>query len=169
MTKHRDKTAAEAKFTEFHRFPPRKLGEFADGFAIPRIVYHAGAGRWVTYRSDKTDPETLKKPRAPINYIHEHNAGVGYYLSSPTEHTTKRCDVPERFIEVDALALLGINLGYCFVTDDGEEIEAVSTKPKPELYATPDGKCLLVVQSKKKVLAMAWGGALGVFARGIDG
>jgi hypothetical protein len=50
---------------------------------------------------------------------------------------------------------------------DGREAEGRA--PLPDLCCTPDGKCLLVVQGKRKVLAMMWGGALGVFARGIDG
>lgn len=162
---HADADAAVAKYQEFHRFAPKKLGEFSSGFAIPARVRLCGKGKWVTYRSDKVDPATLKRPRKPVDYIHDFDAGVLVHM---TKGKGDLVDVPEEFRHVDALVLLGQNLGFCFETDDAE-IEAVSTPPLPELYATPDGHCLLVVQSKRDVKAMIWGGALGVFARGIDG
>lgn len=162
---HADADAAVAKYQEFHRFAPKKLGEFSSGFAIPARVRLCGKGKWVTYRSDKIDPATLKKPRNPVDYIHDFDAAVLVHM---TKGKGDLVDVPEEFRHVDALVLLGQNLGFCFETDDAE-IEAVSTPPLPELYATPDGHCLLVVQSKRDVKAMIWGGALGVFARGIDG
>lgn len=166
----RGEQEAIAKYEEFHRFRPRKIGSFGKGFHIPSVVYRAGKGTWVTYQSDKVDPSTLRLPRRPVDYIHEHGAGVTYYLPVANEHTERgKIAVPERFVEAEALTCLGKNLGYCFINEDGEEIEARSTRPYPELYATPDGKCLLVIQSKKTVTAMAWGGGLGVFARGIDG
>ena len=111
------------------------------------------------------DPSTLKKPKRPIDYIHEHDAGVETYIKDPHPDT----DVPEEFTDVGALVKLGDCLGFCVVGCDGEEVEAEATSPLPELYSTPDGKCLFVIQSKKDVLAASWGGALGVYARGIDG
>lgn len=164
-----DRAAAVEKYEEFHRFKPKKIGDFGPGFSIPKVVYEGGKAKWVTYRSDKVDPSTLKKPKSPIDYIHEHDAGVVCYLAAQGLHATKKVAVPEEFRDIGALVRLGTNLGFCFVDADGEEIEAVSQAPMPELYSTPDGKCLFVVQSKRSVIAMEWGGALGVFARGIDG
>lgn len=151
------------KYEEFHRHAPKRVGEFARSFRIPTSLRRAGASKWVTYRSDKVDPETLRRPRNPINYIHEHNAGVVTYLPDGDGAVTQ---VPERFRVSDgALVLLGTCLGFCF----GDDVEATAAAPKPDLYCTPCGKCLIVVQSRESVLAMMWGGALGVFARGIDG
>jgi hypothetical protein len=67
---------------------------------------------------------------------------------------------------------LGKCLGYDFRDPkypDDDPIQAVAQDPLPELYCIPSGKVLLVVQDKRQLLAAIWGGALGVFARGIDG
>lgn len=151
------------KYEEFHRHAPKRVGMFAREFKIPERIARAGESKWVTYRSDKVDPETLRRPRKPINYIHEHHAGVVTYLTSASHG--KMTEVPSRFrFDDGALVLLGSCLGFKY---DEQEVEGVA--PLPDLYCTPDGKCLIVVQSRRTVLAMMWGGALGVFARGIDG
>jgi len=155
-----DVDAAVDKFKEFHRYDPKKLQEVA-GLEIPRRVKKLGGCKYVLYRSSKVDPATMKKPRKPVDYIHEHDAGVIAYTASGASDT----DVPADFYETTAIVYLGKCLG--FAVKDGPEAEA--TEPLPDLCCTPDGKCLLVVQHRKKVLAMMWGGALGVFARGIDG
>lgn len=160
---------AVKKYREFHRFDPKTVGAFDHAFTIPTSVYTAGPARWVTYSSKKVDPETLRKPRKPINYIHHHDAGVVAYLTDEKAAAGRRVDVPAQFRGVDALVRLGHCLGFCFEDPDGSEAEVEGRAPLPDLYTTPDGKCLLVVQSRREVLAMMWGGALGVFARGIDG
>lgn len=155
------------KYREFHRLDPKKVGRFPPGFKIPRSIYKAGCSKWVTYRSNKVDPETLLRPRKPINYIHEHDAGVVTYVTDP-QGGHDAVDVPQEFRGYGALVLLGFCLGFAF-EHDGEEQEVEGRSPLPELYTVPSGKCLIVIQSKRDVLAMMWGGALGVFARGIDG
>lgn len=171
-----ERAAAEAKYEEFHRYPPVKIGTFHKTFSIPSKMYEAGKAIYVTYRSGKVDPSTLKKPRRPINYIHEHDVGVKVYLPVSSEsrdvlgHTDTE-EVPSEFQDVQALVMLGQSLGFAWQAsgvDEPREAEGVDD-PFPELYCTPDGKCLLVVQDKREVLAMIWGGALGVYARGIDG
>lgn len=159
---------AVAKYREFHRYDPRAVGSFPDSFAIPSRIWLAGRSVNVLYRSGKVDPETLKKPRQPINYIHDHNAGVETYLAERVDDADY-VDVPGRFRDVPALTRLGQCLGFAFEDPTGEIREIAGRRPLPDLYTTPDGKCLLVIQSRKTVLAMMWGGGLGVFARGIDG
>lgn len=157
--------AAVDKYREFHRYDPKRVGPMA-GLEIPARMRCAGVAKWVTYRSMKTDPETLKRPRKPIDYIHEHDAGVMVYLPDGDLDT----DTPAVALEPDAsLVLLGKCLGFKVVDHGGAELEAEGTDPLPELYCTADGKVLLVVQGKRELLAAMWGGALGVFARGIDG
>ncbi len=158
---------AVAKYKEFHRLDPKKVGEFPDGFKIPKTLYRVGAAKWVTYRSQKVDPETLKKPRRPIDYIHEHDAGVETYIADP-QLGISAVDVPERFRKTPALVRLGECLGFAF-SYDGKTQEAEGRAPLPDLYTVPDGTCLLVIQSRRDVIAMMWGGGLGVFSRGIDG
>lgn len=155
-----DALAAVDKYKEFHRLDPRKMEEVHE-LHIPSRVRKLGPAKYVLYRSGKKDPVSLRKPSRPVDYIHEHNAGVIVYATDGTSDT----DVPGAFREVTALVQLGKCLG--FGLRDGTEADGVD--PLPDLCCTPDGKCLLVVQGKKKVLAMMWGGALGVFARGIDG
>lgn len=150
------------KYEEFHRHAPKKMGAFSRSFRIPASVRRAGSGRWVTYQSDKVDPETLRRPSKPVDYIHQHDAGVNVYLPG------KGVTVPREFVEVDALVKLGTFLGFCYV-ERGKELEVAGVRPMPELYCNPKGTCLYVIQSKREVLAMIWGGALGVFSRGIDG
>jgi hypothetical protein len=161
--------AAIDKYIEFHRYEPKKVGSFPAAFRIPEQMHLAGRARWVTYSSTKVDPETLKKPRNAISYIHEHDAGVNAYLPSAADADGGVVDVPGRFLNIEALTRLGVCLGFCFEDANGEKCEAEGSSPMPDLYTTPDGKCLLVIQSRSKVLAMMWGGGLGVFARGIDG
>lgn len=167
------------KYQEFHRHAPERVGEFGHRFRIPERVIRVGDAKHVLYRSDKVDPETLRRPRRPIDYIHEHNAGVGTYLpvlahgaydpelEAALGGAPRPQEVPSKFCEVDTLVRLGICLGFAFSRDGDHEFEAIP--PMPDLYCTTDGRCLLVIQSRREVLAMMWGGALGVFARGIDG
>lgn len=155
-----DVDAARDKYKQFHRYDPRRVEEIGE-LEIPRRVRYLGDAKYVLYRSSKVDPATLKKPRAAVDYIHEFSAGVCAYACDGSADT----DVPRECHEATALVSLGKCLG--FALKDGTE--AKGQAPLPDLCCTPDGKCLLVVQSKKTVLAMMWGGALGVFARGIDG
>jgi len=153
------------KYREFHRFDPRRIGAMPH-LRIPSRMKRAGVAKWVTYRSMKVDPETKIRPRQPVDYIHEHDAGVHVYLPDASGTAA----VPTAALEATALVKLGECLGYLFVDSVvGKEREAIGQAPLPELYCTPDGTVLLVVQGKRELLAAMWGGALGVFARGIDG
>lgn len=157
--------AAVEMYRSFQGFEPRKIGAFSARFAIPDHVTCVGPALNVMYRSDKNDPSTGEPVKKPIDYIHDHEDGVHVY----------RCDraaeggqvtVPSFIKNVDSLVLLGECLGFTYDADEGA-IEATPTRPLPELYTIPSGRALLVVQSKAKVLALIWGGSLGVEARGI--
>jgi hypothetical protein len=161
--------AAVDKYVEFHRYEPKEVGAFPKSFEIPERMYRAGKALWVTYRSSKVDPETLRRPRKPVDYIHEHDVGVNIYCAHPIDSDADGVDVPRNFRSTTALVRLGICLGYAHEDADGKEAEARATRPAPDLYTTPCGKCLLVIQGRRQVIAMMWGGGLGVFARGIDG
>lgn len=168
--------AAVAKYREFHRYEPELVSTFPAGFAIPTMMIPVGRAKYTMYRSGKVDPSTLKKPRKPISYVHEHDAGVLCYLPVDDEDLDELgvdadpITVPASFANAEALVKLGESLGCAFQCEGDEEPwEIESVTPLPELYCTPDGKCLLVIQDRLSVLAMIWGGALGVFPRGIDG
>jgi hypothetical protein len=158
---------AVEKYREFHRFDPKKVVG-APHLVVPQRVRRAGAATWVTYRSGKVDPGTMEKPKRTFDYIHEHDAGVVVYVTDARGGELDT-EVPAWAKGVDAVVQLGKCLGFSYVDAMGKAREAKGTPPLPDLCCTPDGRCLLVVQDRKTVLAMMWGGALGVFARGIDG
>lgn len=168
--RHRDD--AIDMYKTFWRLEPRAIGEFATGFKIPTRAARIGEGHSIMYRSAKTDPETLKRPKKPVDYIHHFNTDDndqpmnlgddGVHLYAPGSGVI----VPSFITEVQALTLLGDCLGW-EVEIDGERREAKGVKPLPELYAIPSGKALLVIQDKRDVLAIFWGGDLSVEGRGI--
>lgn len=160
---------AIAKYREFHRYDPKRVGWFPDEFRIPTHMYRAGRSKWVTYRSGKVDPATLRLPRSPVHYIHDHGSRVYTYFIRDAGAGGDRVDVPRIVVDTPALTRLGICTGFGYEPPDGEEQEVRGTRPMPDLYCTPCGRYLLVIQARQKVLAMMWGGSLGVFARGIDG
>ncbi len=157
----RDK--AVAKYKEFWRQEPTKVGEFPSSFKIPTRVHGMGRIIHVLYESLKTDPETLKKPGKPLAYIHEHDWGVHVHDLQGDLDT----EVPDFIANAQALVCLGQCLGFKWRDGEGDEHEAEGTDPLPDLWCTVDGRALLVIQSKKKVLQIIWGGSLGVEARGI--
>lgn len=151
-------------YEDFHRYKPRKVGEFDPSFEIPSHLIKQGKSVDILYRSSKVDPETLKKPRRPIDYIHEHDSGVVTYLP---DGEGDRIATPSWIREIDALVLLGKCLGFKFEGPNGKIVEAEGKSPLPELYTTVDGKALLVVDDKCILIAIMWGGRLGVEPRGI--
>lgn len=149
-------------FQVFHKKDPTDVGEFHASFAIPSRVRLTGNAACIMYRSSKVDPETLKQPRKPIDYIHEFGKGVCLY--TPGGSADQK--VPDEIVASTALTLLGECLGW-EVMHDGKKREAEGVPPLPELYCTPSGRALLVIQDKREILAIFWGGQLGVEGRGI--
>lgn len=153
---------AKEKYEEFHRHKPKKIWEGPS--IIPKKVRELGKAKAVLYRSDKNDPDTGRPVKRPINYIHDHDAGVKAY----TPASSGGVEVPKFIRDAEALVVLGKCLGFDF-EDGGKVREAKGIKPYPDLCATPCGKALLVIQDRREVIAIIWGGALGVEARGIVG
>lgn len=153
---------AKEKYEEFHRHKPKKIWEGPS--IIPKKVRELGKAKAVLYRSDKNDPDTGRKVPRPINYIHDHDAGVKAYSPS----SSGGVEVPTFIRDAEALVVLGKCLGFDF-EEGGKVREAKGIKPYPDLCATPCGKALLVIQDRREVIAIIWGGALGVEARGIVG
>lgn len=151
-------------FETFHALEPRNIREFHEDFAVPGEVYLAGRALYVLYRSRKVDPATGRQPRKPIDYIHEHDAGVRAYVPDPTGNRPRK--TPKWIRDSRAFVLLGKSLGYAYESN-GEEVEAVGKTPYPDLYATPCGRALLIIQGRREVLAILWGGSLKIERRGI--
>lgn len=150
----------------FHQLEPKKLGDFHPDLVIPDVCVCVGDALHVLYRSDKLNPET-GEDEGMIDYIHEHGRGVRIYRcdnGAEGEITT----VPAWIRNTKELVKLGDCNGFAYADiAGGKKRRANATPPYPELYTTPSGKCLLVIQSKKRLLALIWGGRLGVEPRGI--
>lgn len=152
-------------FREFHKFEPTAIGDFNRGFSIPSECHYGGDAVHVLYRSDKLHPIT-KIDEGEIDYIHEHGAGVKVYRCGARLSGAKKA-VPAFIRNVKTLVHLGESLGFQYVDDDGYTVDAEATAPRPDLYSIPSGKALLVIQGRRRVLALIWGGRLDVEPRGI--
>lgn len=158
---------AERLFETFHQFEPVKIGEFGPRFEIPRQAYYVGEAKTMFYTSDKLNP-TTGEDEGWLNYYHEHKVGVRTYLTGDEQGGEVR-NIPRWIHNTQALSRIGDCDGFDFTNFEGEKVEAQSTGTKPEWYATPSGKALLVVQSKNRVIAIVWGGVLNVEDRGVVG
>lgn len=153
------------KYLDFHQLDPREVGEFPPSFKIPKEIVFVGKAISVAYRSDKLNPLT-GADEGTIDYIHKHDAGVKMYRSDLRKTPRK---VPKRICEAKWLVLIGDCLEFTYEGEDGSEVKAKTYKPYPELYTIPSGKALLIVERKRRVAALIWGGKLNVERRGIVG
>lgn len=158
-------SSAVKMYVGFHQHEPKKRGEFHRSLKIPARAVLAGDAVNVLYRSDKLNP-TTGEDEGWIDYIHDHKKGVQVYRCDPGAQGPEVA-VPAWIRNVDELTWLGDCLGFAMREPSGREVEARGTKPLPELYTIPSGKALLVIQNKRTLLAMIWGGRLGVEPRGI--
>lgn len=153
-------------YETFNGYQPKKIGAFPSSFSIPTSTVLAGDAVEVLYRSGKLDPITRRKPKKPIDYIHDHDPGVKVYRSDLDGDEYMERRVPAFIAGTRELVLLGECLGLTYGTDIGD-FEMQVKAPYPELYTIPSGKALVVVQDKRRVVALIWGGRLGVEWRGI--
>jgi hypothetical protein len=158
---------AERKYIEFHTTEPNSIGRFNVDMKIPSTAKLAGTAVNVLYSSDKLNP-TTGEDEGWIDYIHDHKGGVRVFrtdahYSGPTRR------VPNWIASQTELTWLGYCLGFSYRDEDGYLVKADATEPLPELYTTPNGRALLVIQGKRRVVAIIWGGKLGVERRGIVG
>lgn len=161
------KRKAERLYKTFHQFEPTKVGEFSKGFGIPNEATHVGYAKNMLYSSDKLNP-TTGEDEGWIRYIHKHESGVRMYvLDDACEGEWK--SVPQWICNAKALVRLGDCDGFEYVDFQGKTHKAKSTGRKPEWYCVPSGKALLVIQDKKRVLAIVYGGSLRVEWRGVVG
>ena len=152
----------------FHQHEPEKIGSFHRDLVIPERAVHAGKAIYVLYRSDKLNPEN-GKDEGWIDYIHEHSHGVYAYRTDAQARRSGEAEpVPHWLRNATELVWLGDCQGFAYKDDEtGKKVEAKAKRPLPELYTIPSGKALLVIQSKRYLLALFWGGRLGVEPRGI--
>jgi len=159
----RDEKLAVDKYREFNSFDPKRT-IYVPEFEMPTRARLLGDATFMNYRSMKVIPDNGVKPRSWTYYTHDHDPGTYIYALDGELDT----EVPSFIIRTDALALLGQCVKFGWKNNDGKG-EGNAVAPYPELYATPCGRALLVVQNKRKVLALTWGGNLAVEDRGIVG
>lgn len=160
---------AEKLFETFHQFDPEDVGSFRKGFKIPKQAWYVGEAKTMYYTSDKLNPIS-GEDEGWISYYHPHEGNVRLYVSeAPDEEIGELRNIPKWIHDTKALTRLGDCEGFDFIDLEGNEREAKATKPYPEWYAIPSGKALLVIQSKRDVLAIIWGGDLDVEWRGVVG
>jgi len=152
-------------YVDFHQHEPKKLGSFHSSLRIPARAVLCGPAKHVLYRSDKLNP-TTGADEGWNDYIHKHDRGVNLYLGLNDLDGPERA-VPAFIRDAKELAWLGNCLGLAFQDEDGYVREIKGTRPLPELYTTPNGRALLVIQNKRSLLALVWGGSLAVEPRGI--
>jgi hypothetical protein len=157
---------AEKLFEEFHQFEPVDVGNFHRSFRIPHQANYVGEAKKMFYASDKLNPET-SEDEGWIHYFHDHMGGVRLYLIGDVGGEIR--PVPKWIYNTRALTRLGDCEGFEYIDFDDELVKAEGTNPLPEWYAVPSGKALLVVQGKRTVLAILWGGKLDVEERGVVG
>lgn len=162
----RDLEKAVKLYTDFHRFEPKDINAFGEYFMIPHEGVMVGPALMVLYTSDKVDPYSLVPPDKPEHYYHEHKDGVKVVRFDAHEDEGPIKKVPKRIYNVGSLTRLGDCDGYFYLNKDDDEVFAECTR-NVELYATPDGKALLVIEKKCHVTAAIWGGKLNVEPRGI--
>ena len=167
---------AVGKFRDFWKHDPTKVHVASGSFRVPEEAVYVGDAIHVLYRSAKHDPVTYEPVRKPIDYIHEHGKGVKVYRPpGPGVPSGPLVRMPAKVTSINAgagaskttsLVLLGECNGLEY--DDGEQTyEMIGAAPLPELYCIPSGRALLVIQSRRTVKAIIFGGRLGGEPRGI--
>lgn len=146
------------RYRTFHQLEPYKIDTFDKRFKIPSRLVCVGEANFMTYRSKKWEGK-------PNEYWHDHEAGVHVYRSGSTE----KVSVPEFIRTTKTLVRLGNCLGFGYTAPDGSIVEARIKSPEPDLFCTPCGKALLVIEAQHLLHAVLWGGQLNITARGIVG
>ena len=154
----KDADRAARIFEDFHARDAKKFGEL--GCEVPQSMRLLGACRWVTYRSDKWNDGTH-------DYIHKIESFPRVRVAVPGRGGD-RVSMPAKVRETQVLTQIGLSaLGFAY-GDDGDETEA-SLPRGAQWFWSERGRALLAIQSKKKLLAVVWGGALQIEPRGIVG
>jgi hypothetical protein len=156
-----DANPSVRKFMEFNDCEPHQVGTFAPRFKIPARAYLIGRAKTTDYSS--------KKWARKANYTHDHESSVGVYTVAKPKVPHEVVSTPDQVRRVGTLWRLGWCIGLAYLALDGEAAEAVVRQPYPELYSTPSGHCLLVVENKARLIALIWGGKLRITEHGIEG
>jgi hypothetical protein len=151
---------ATKTFESFNEYPSKGVSKFAKEIVVPERMPSPGPCRWVTYRSDKWKNGTH-------DYIHKISSypRVKCVMAGEDYPTVK---VPLKVRNATTLTQIGLRaLGFAFEYD-GEEYEA-KVPAGTEWFWSQSARALYLIQNKRKLIALVWGGQLNVEARGIVG
>jgi hypothetical protein len=158
MNEPRDISAGLKKYLEFHDMEPKTTGPLSMS-KLPETVYYVGKMKWTAYASKKWEGKSN-------NYIHDHDEGVRIYMPQAASGGVRAVRLPQWLARVRTFVKLGRCIGLGFINHRGDECESQGDSGS-ELYCTPNGRALLVVQDKRRLEAIVWGGKLDVQAVGI--
>jgi hypothetical protein len=147
-------------FEDFNEYPSKGASKFAREIIIPERMPCPGPCRWVTYRSDKWNDGTH-------DYIHTITSypRVKCAMAGENYPTVK---VPAKVRNATTLTQIGLRaLGFAFEYDD-DEYEA-KVPAGTEWFWSQTARALYLIQNKRKLVAVIWGGKLNGEPRGIVG
>ena len=151
---------ATKTFEGFNEYPSKGASKFAREIIVPERMPYPGPCRWVTYRSDKWKNGTH-------DYIHTITSypRVKCVMAGEDYPTVK---VPLAVRNATTLTQIGLRaLGFAFEYDD-DEYEA-KVPAGTEWFWSQTARALYLIQNKRKLIAVIWGGNLNVEPRGIVG
>lgn len=150
MSNRKIAKAAEL-YQTFTEFTPKHVE--TSRASIPATVACLGTMKSIFYASNKWEGK--------VNYYkHDHDAGVHVYRPGGARVT------PSWLQKQEALARLGRCIGFIYVDAHGDEREMKAVGC--DLYATPNGKALALIDKKSlRLELLIWGGRLKVEDRGI--
>lgn len=151
---------ATKTFEDFNEYPSKGATKFAREIVVPERMPSPGPCRWLTYRSNKWNDGTH-------DYIHTITSypRVKCAMAGEKYPTIK---IPIKIREANTLTQIGLRaLGFAFEYDD-HEYEA-KVPAGTEWFWSQTARALYLIQNKRKLVALIWGGTLNVEARGIVG
>lgn len=188
FTPPRDVERAAERFETFTKREAETLHAFAPTLKIPASIAHVGEAVSVSYASNKWSGNTQ-------NYIHHNDCHCGHereahengelgegdgpcnwlcgcrrFKSNVKMYLTGRgrgTAVPPWIQRVTTLTLLGRCLDFSYIDHKRNVVDRKA--PGCQLFCIPSGKALLIIEDKKRLVAMIWGGKLDVLDVGIVG
>jgi len=148
-------------FEKFNDFDLGDIREFSASLKIPKTVEVVGKATEVFYRSKKWNDGSH-------GYYHKIESYPRVRIGVTQRGTGRVTNLPQRILKTETLTQIGErSLGYAYEDVDGEEY--VVNPPRSAWYWSVRGKALLLIQDKRKLLAVVWGGDLDVRPEGIIG
>jgi hypothetical protein len=157
----RDLKPAVEVFEKFNDFDLNDIGAFPASLKIPKTVEVVGKATEVLYQSKKWNDGSH-------GYYHEIESYPRVRVGVTKRGTGRVTKLPQRLLSTETLTQIGErSLGLIYEDADGEKYEV--NPPRSVWFWSVRGRALLLIQDKRKLLAVVWGGDLDVRPEGIVG